>query len=240
MVWINPASNCKMVVKRITTFFLKRYLFRVFYFFWRGGAGKSEPDSISTPLWLPQNLYNILFLGRIRKRRRCNLLLTSTLDLKNQAVNEGMQPWRRYRWSVISINLLLTCLGDEQRSQNMTTFPYEMMSKYRQMIGKMDGTLQMVPLIINPMYTLYGGHLLGPNPILKTWENMSFLFSAPIHVVCPPQARNDFQFEDIFVSYHAGSPKNQRLLANSWRIFHVFTRFQANAQWLVARFLNLQ
>ena len=111
-----------MVVKRITTFFLKRYLFRVFYFFWRGGAGKSEPDSISTPLWLPQNLYNILFLGRIRKRRRCNLLLTSTLDLKNQAVNEGMQPWRRYRWSVISINLLLTCLGDEQRSQKHDNF----------------------------------------------------------------------------------------------------------------------
>jgi len=35
-------------------------------------------------------------------------------------------------------------------------------------IGKMVGKpIGMVPLIINPIYTLYCGYLLGPNPLQK-------------------------------------------------------------------------
>ena len=33
--------------------------------------------------------------------------------------------------------------------------------------GENAGTLGMVPLIINPIYTLYSGYLLGISPLLK-------------------------------------------------------------------------
>lgn len=218
MVWINPAWNCKMVVKRLTTFFLKSYYY---YFFGRGRGRVSL--TVQVPHCDCLKICKHLSLGRIRKRRRCNLLLTSTLDLKRR--NEGMQPWLRY--VVISINLsfvdVLGWWANIVKWSGKWWYPS-------------NGILNNQPHV-----HLIRWAFIGSQSHFKDMRKQELLFSAPfMWFVQPPEARNDFQFEDILVSYHAGSPENQRLLANGWRIFHVFTRFQANSQWLVARFLNLQ
>lgn len=158
MVWINPAWNCKMVVKRLTAFFLKRYLLRVFFVFLGGGGGEEWAWQYKYPTVIASKFVQHFVLGQDKKEEEVQFAAYKYLG--PEAKEWGNATLAKI--SVTCINLCWqTCLGDEQISSNDR---------------ENGGTLQMVSLIINPMHTLYGGHLLGPNPILKTWENMSFYF----------------------------------------------------------------